>query len=396
MLRVLRRREDLGVLTGTVFALGIGEELWQAYLPAYVVALGGSAAIVGLFASCRDFLDSAYQLPGGWIADRFGARTAIRMCTLVAAAGYLAYAAAWSWPVLFAGLAGAMAWKAGAFPATFAWIGERLPAGGRVGGFTLQSLAVRLPRVIAAPLGGALVWRFGLVTGVRIGAVVATALCAGALLLQARTVTDTRARAPVAVRSLGRLTPDLRRLLVADALVRIGEAIAASFIVLYVTTIRGLPLPMFGVLYAIQQAVALVLYLPAARLTSIVGARTLVAATFFFFAFFPLAVLWAGTPATLLLAFVAGGFKELGEPARKASIVDLCRPASRAREVAVYYAIRNLLVVPGGLAGGLLWPRAPELVLVIAALVSLTGLVAFVAGSTAPAWRRAATDVPSV
>jgi MFS family permease len=371
---------EVGRLAVTLFALGIGEELWQAYLPAYLVALGASAAVVGAFASSKDLLDSLYQLPGGWLSDRIGARAAIRAFTLAAAAGYAAYASAWAWPVAFVGLVGAMAWKAGAFPATFALIGESLPPGRRVGAFTIQSLAVRVPRVVAAPLGGVLIAALGLTAGVRTGATIAVALAFAALALQARASGD-RARAvpPPQQRALAvSLQPALRRLLGADGLVRVGESVAASFILLYVTGVRHVPLPMFGVLYAVQQGVSLALYLPAARLAAIVGSRPLVAATFFFFALFPLAVLRAEGPATLLLAFVAGGFKEIGEPARKAQIVDLCRPATRAREVALYYTIRNLLVVPGGLAGGLLWQRSPALVLDVAAAISFAGMLLFV------------------
>jgi predicted MFS family arabinose efflux permease len=116
------------------------------------------------------------------VSDRFGARHAIRLFTVVAIAGYVAYLAAWTWPVLFVGLAGAMAWKAGAFPATFAFIGQNLPPGRRVAGFTIQSLAVRIPRVVAAPVGGVLMSRLGLVEGVRVGA--AVAVLAGCAVLR--------------------------------------------------------------------------------------------------------------------------------------------------------------------------------------------------------------------
>jgi hypothetical protein len=381
----------------TLLALGVGEELWLSFLPAYIVALGGTATVVGVFGSCRDLLDGAYQLPGGWVSDRFGSRSAITVFTLIAILGYGAYAAAWTWPVAFVGLAGAMAWKAGAFPATFALIGESLSRGRRIAGFTLQSLAVRIPRVIAAPLGGLLVWRFGLVSGVRVGAAVAVLLGLCVLVVQWRMFAyrsgEQTQRSAVGVLTV--LSPGLRRLLAADCLVRVGEAVATSFVVLYVTGIRHVPLPFFGLLYAVQQAVALALYLPAARLTPIVGARSLVTATFFFFALFPLAVLTAPGQTGLLLAFVVGGFKEIGEPTRKASIVDLCQTTTCAREVGTYYTIRNLLVVPGGLIGGLLWQRSPALVLEVAAAVSAMGLLLFVTGrgsvqSTAPPRERRA------
>jgi hypothetical protein len=45
--------------------------------------------------------------------------------------------------------------------------------------------------------------------------------------------------------------------------------------------------------------------------------------------------------------------------------------------VGAYYAIRNFLVVPAGVIGGLLWQRAPHLPLEAAFIVSGIGAVVF-------------------
>ena len=89
------RRPDrnLTILAASVFGMALGEELWLAYLPAYLSALGASGLAVGLFGSARDLLDSAYQYPGGWLADRFGRRRALLIFTALAIAGYAVYAA---------------------------------------------------------------------------------------------------------------------------------------------------------------------------------------------------------------------------------------------------------------------------------------------------------------
>jgi hypothetical protein len=79
-----------------------------------------------------------------------------------------------------------------------------------------------------------------------------------------------------------------------------------------------------------------------------------------------------------MAAFVAGGLKEFGEPARKSLIVDLAPEVQRGRAVGVYYGIRNLLVVPAGIVGGLLWQRAHTLPLEVAAAVGAIGTVVFV------------------
>jgi MFS family permease len=108
------------------------------------------------------------------------------------------------------------------------------------------------------------------------------------------------------------------------------------------------------------------------------GRGPLIALTFVFFAAFPLAVRLATSFPALVVAFVLGGLKEIGEPARKSLIVDLAADHQRGRAVGVYYTIRNLLVFPAGLIGGLLWQQAPTLPLEAAFLVGAIGTVLFV------------------
>jgi predicted MFS family arabinose efflux permease len=378
------RRPDrnLTILAASVFGLALGEELWLAYLPAYLTALGAGGLVVGLFGSARDLLDSAYQYPGGWLADRVGRRRALLIFTALAIAGYTIYASAPGWPVMFVGLLGVMAWKAGAFPTTFAVIGDSLPPGRRATAFSVQSILVRVPRVIGAPIGGLLIGSLGVIVGVRTTLLATLALAVSVLALQLYGFREDRPSPRPTDANGHRAMPvtlpsELTRLLVADCLVRSGEGVATSFIVLFVLQVRHVSPAEYGVLYAVQQAVSIASYLPGGRLADRSGRAPLVALTFVFFAFFPLAVRLSTSYPALLAAFCLGGLKEIGEPARKSLIVDLAPDDQRARTVGVYYGIRNLVVVPAGIAGGILWQRAPTLPLDVAFVVGVIGATVF-------------------
>jgi len=303
--------------------------------------------------------------------------------------GYATYAWAPSWPVVFVGLVGVMAWKAGAFPTTFAVIGDSLPRERRAVAFSIQSILVRAPRVIGAPLGGVLIASAGILLGVKVALLTTLVLALVVLMVQYFAYrddrdSDARPQMGTARLVLAEMPSALVRLLAADCLVRIGEGIAASFIVLFVLETRHVSATTYGLLYAVQQSVAIVSYWPGGRIADATGRKPMVALTLLFFAAFPLAVRLASTDTALVAAFVIGGLKEIGEPARKSLIVDLALDERRARTVGAYYAIRNGLVVPAGFIGGLLWQRAAHLPFEVASAVSALGVLMFVMTSR---WR---------
>jgi predicted MFS family arabinose efflux permease len=316
--------------------------------------------------------------------------------TAMAVVGYAVYAAAPTWPLVFVGLFGVMGWKAGAFPTTFAVIGDSLPRDRRATAFGVQSVLVRVPRVIGAPVGGFLIAALSMAAGIRVSFAATIVLGVAVLAVQYRFFAGDRdsTRSNATGRGAAHMPGALRQLLLSDCLVRIGEGVAASFIVLFVTQVRGVSVARFGVLYALQQAVAILSYVPGGRLADLRGRSPVVVLTFFFFAAFPLAVWLARTDAALIAAFVVGGLKEIGEPARKSMIVDLAPDERRARVVGVYYTIRNLVVVPAGLVGGILWQQEQDLPLVTASVVSAIGLVTYLMTSVRRTDPRKLTSAP--
>jgi len=135
--------------------------------------------------------------------------------------------------------------------------------------------------------------------------------------------------------------------------------------------------PAFGSLIGVQMATVIVCSLPAAHLADRIGRKPFVIATFVAFASFPLAVVSARSLAGLVAAFVVGGLREIGEPARKALILDFVRPDLRARGVGLYYLLRSLAIAPAATVGGLLWKVSPTVPFVMAGAIGFVGVVLF-------------------
>jgi hypothetical protein len=74
---------------------------------------------------------------------------------------------------------------------------------------------------------------------------------------------------------------------------------------------------------------------------------------------------------------VVGGLREIGEPARKALILEFVRPDVRARGVGLYYLIRSVAIAPAATVGGFLWKVTPGLPFLMASAVGLVGTALF-------------------
>jgi MFS family permease len=368
-------------VSAATFLLALGENLWKRFLPKYLEALGAPVTAIGLFGTCQDFLDGVSQYPGGWIGDRYGRRRALLLFVTLAMVGYALYWCAPSWPVVFLGLAFVMAWSSMASPTLFAVIGDALPKERRAMGFTVQSVLRRIPIAVAPTAGGLVIATYGIVDGVRLGLIFTLALAALTLATVRRVdIAIVRDEAPTNVLAVWSSLPSpLRRLLGSDILIRTCEGLVDVFLVLYAINVIGIGAPSYGVLIGVQTITSIVSYFPAARMADRIGRKPFVIATFVAFAAFPVAVVLANDSPTLVLAFVVGGLREIGEPARKAMIVDLVRPSLRARSVGLYYLIRSVSIAPAAFLGGVLWNMTPALPFWTAGAIGAVGVIVFAA-----------------
>ncbi|HKD11485.1 MAG TPA: MFS transporter [Thermoanaerobaculia bacterium] len=362
-----------------IFVFGLGQELWSRYLPEYLRTLGASALAVGAFGTLEDLLDAAYAYPGGFLSDRLGSRRALFLFGVVTTLGFAVYLAFRSIAAVFLGLLLVSAWKSLGLPATFSLVAEELPGSSRIVGFTVQSILRRLPIVLAPPLGGLLIERLGMAGGMRAG--FATSIVLGAAMLAGLRISFSRrgarplepSTAPPAERTRVPLHPTLKRLLAADVLIRLCEGLPDVFLVIWALETLHLSPSQFGLATAVLMGTAILSYFPAAALAGRMEKKPFVLATFVFFTLFPVAVVASHSFAQLLAAYAIGGLREIGEPARKALIVDLAGPAARGKAVGLYYAIRGFAVAGAAAIGGALWTIRPGLTFWTAAALGAAG-----------------------
>jgi MFS family permease len=208
--------------------------------------------------------------------------------------------------------------------------------------------------------------------GVRVAFVAAFLLSFLAIVLQQKLIEDELPRRPEEECSylpernplkLYRLmAPNLRRLLVADILVRYCEQIPYAFVVVWCMKTISSPISalQFGALTCIEMATAVLVYVPVAYLADRTTKKPFVVITFVFFSLFPLTLLFCQSFNLLVLAFILRGFKEFGEPTRKALIMDLAPENCKAGMFGLYYLVRDVFVSIAAFGGALLWQISPS------------------------------------
>jgi MFS family permease len=362
ILNFLGLKRDYIFLLAMVVLVGMGERIGTRFIPEYIRQLGGPIIMgVGLYGALVNFIGACWSFFGGSISDRFGTKRALLVFNLIALIGYIIVILFPYWQAVLVATIFFMAWSAISLPAIMSMISDLLPSSKRAMGVSMHSIIRRIPMGAGPVIGGALIVKFGWVTGIKLSYSLALVFALVAIFVQRRMAPGKINNfEPQKFRDLVRkFNPGLKRLLVSDILIRFCEQIPDVLVVVWVTEILGKGALEFGWLTAIEMGTAMLLYIPVAYFSDRAERKPFVLITFGFFTLFPAVLYFSHTTAMLIFAFFIRGLKEFGEPTRKAMIVDLAVPEARARTVGNYYFIRDTIVSIAAFGGGLLWKISP-------------------------------------
>ncbi len=381
-------RSTVGVLF-MVILVGMGERMAERFLPIYLLALGGGALSIGLLNGMDNLLSALYSFPGGYLSDRFGTKRALLIFNIVAMCGFLVVIIFPAWQAVLLGAVLFISWSAISLPATMSLIAKVLPMNKRTMGVSMHSLVRRIPMALGPVLGGVCIGIWGERDGVRAAFVGAFVLSFVAIVLQQKLIEDEQTKKPgeecvyVPEKSPLRLyrlmAPNLRRLLLSDILVRYCEQIPYAFVVVWCMKTISSPVSalQFGILTSIEMATAVLVYVPVAYLADKTSKKPFVVMTFVFFTLFPLTLLFCHSFNWLVLAFILRGFKEFGEPTRKALIMDLAPEDCKAGMFGLYYLLRDVFVSIAAFGGAFLWLISPTTNFLVAFSFGVAGTLGF-------------------
>ncbi len=412
--RFFALERDVLVLSLAMFTFSLGFQMTSRYLPEYMVALGASGFVVGLFGTFGNVISAIYPYPGGAVSDRLGSRYALTVFGLLSTVGFGVWFIApgfgavtvvgvtvepWIW--IFVGLILAQTWKSFGLGATFAVVKQATDPSRLAAGFASTEI-FRRTAFLAGPVLAAVLIGFGSDFASSFRYVLALAVVFGVLGTIAQHLLYDAGEDAIGTsfegirrirQDLQEMPEELRPLLVGDTLVRFANGMVYVFFVLVVTQFLqvGLettvsfggvsypidvsPAALFGYLQGVEMLVALLVMAPAAKVAEHVGLKPVVAFGFAIYAVFPIVLINAPASATALVAaFAFSGLRFAGLPSHKALIVGPAERGAGGRVTGTYYLLRNVAVVPSAALGGYLWEFvSPDLAFTIAAVIGTIG-----------------------
>ncbi|MFB6310054.1 MAG: MFS transporter [Salinirussus sp.] len=411
--QALALERDVLVLSVAMFAFSLGFQMTTRFLPDYLAALGASSLIIGVYGSAGNLLSAIFPYPGGAVSDRVGSRLALTLFGLLSTIGFIIWLLApligplnvagltiepWVW--IFVGLILAQGWKSLGLGATFAIVKQAVSPDRLARGFASTETVRRSAFLLGFLLTGFVLFSGGgtILPGFIWVIAIAAGFGAAATIVQhvfydasEDTVGESFRGIEQLVSDLRQLPDPLRPLLVGDTLVRFANGMVYVFFIIVVTRhlaadarVLGVylaPPVLFSVLLVIEMTIALVSMVPVSVAAERFGLKPVVAAGFSVYAVFPvLLILAPADPVVLALLFAFSGLRFAGLPSHKALIVGPARAGAGGRVTGAYYLVRNLIVIPSGAIGGLLWESGgPELAFGLATLIGLLGTGYFLA-----------------
>ena len=81
-------RRDVLVLSLAMFAFSLGFQMTNRFLSEYLVFLGATGVVVGVWGTVGNVIGAVYPYYGGVISDRVGSRYALTVFGLLSAVGF--------------------------------------------------------------------------------------------------------------------------------------------------------------------------------------------------------------------------------------------------------------------------------------------------------------------
>jgi MFS family permease len=338
------------------------------YLSIYIVALGATATQLGLVNSLGMIAAGVISPLTGWFIDRTGPKRVYLLGIGFLAVSYLAYGIAQSWVVTVLAMVVYWVGFSVSIHSCATVCGNCLANRDRATGMMICETVAAGLLGMAGPMLGA--WLVGLSGGISAGGIrplfFVSALISAATFLVIWTQLSEKKPAPQ-ISTRPRVFHDLRqvlkegrhlnRWLVISAVNSVPLAMVFPFSQVFAHEIKGADSFILGAMVTGSALASIVFAIPLGRLADRVGRKKILYLTMPLFWVSNLLLVWAPTPAVLLIAGVLQGFFYLGSPIAAAMERELVPQEQMGRWLGIVRFSRMISNALIAVIAGLIWDR---------------------------------------
>ncbi|MEM4437429.1 MAG: MFS transporter [Pyrobaculum sp.] len=354
-------RGNVGAMIISWFLFAISGALTFPYMSKYLYLLGASDLEIGIVRSLGAFAVLLTILPGGVLTDVIGRRRSIVIGTWGIATLQFLYAVVQDWRQF--AVVYVVDWALRFYqPALTAILLDSLPPEKRGGGMMLTAVLPQIPWLFLPPVGGFLLDHFGLL-GMRLSFILSGLISIAVAILRMRVLQETIHVEKVDRRKL--VKESLSSYLFWRGFYTMPPFISYVTLLGLITSLTGVSLQTFGVLYATQvigidntswgviqsAAVAVGIFFglvlmpvidKAPRITALFSGLMLMSVGYF------MVGLWKNVVALVTAAIIAGVGGEVVMAVRRALVGDYINPENRGRVMGTTLAVEYIGSVIGG------------------------------------------------
>jgi len=169
------RRKPVHLLVIYKFLSSLGASLFMPFFSLYFIELGGTPFWLGIVGSVSSFMLLCLNFYGGYLTDKYGNWLVFGVLHVISSIFVLLYSIAWSWEILLLLILCATLFSFYG-PALDSLMASIFREKERAMGYQLMEIIRRIVKLFSPLVAGLLVSTFGILSGVRIGIIVAGTL----------------------------------------------------------------------------------------------------------------------------------------------------------------------------------------------------------------------------
>ncbi len=370
---------NIGILFITWLLLNFGHSIVMRFNGIYFSALGASDVILGLMGSLTFGMMALLQIPGGYLADAYGRRRIIVIFTTVMAFSTLIFAIAPSWQWIVVGLIisnVALLYQ----PALFSIMMDSLPEKRRAEGFAITNISM-IPAIFGPIIGGFLIYKYGVVPGMRIGyfAVFAFSIASAIIRLKLKETIKIKKRKKnrfrESIKVLKKINPRAKGFLIINMLLSSASGMLGYFIVKYAYTYTSSLI--YGIAMGLITILVVVVGIPVGKKADIMGKEKFFTLGIFLSAISVFIFIVPSVIALFAYAVISGTAQAITQPSNAGLIADYVGIENRGRYTGIYLFLSYIAAMIFSAIGGYVYHMHPAL------LFTLSGVLYLIAGATA-------------